>query len=363
MIYGVVSDLHCHAWSVFSQTNRAGINSRLEATLSELRRAGDAVLANGGRTLVVAGDVFHTRGVIDPEVLNPTRAAFAELVGKGIEIHIIPGNHDLKSQDTNELSSAVQNLGSNRIHIYNKPTLVELDACWLALMPWRWSNSDLLIDLEAIKNQAVTGGIYPAAIDVFVHAGVDGVLPHLSGGELTDKKLGAFGFRRVFAGHYHNHVELAHGVVSIGATTHQTWGDVNSRAGFLTVDQLTGDVTFNDTRAPKFVDISGLDEDEMALLCPGNFVRFRGSHMTQADINALRSQFTSWGALGTSIEVPKTVVAARSGASPKTGLTLEASVKSYIDESSDLPAEIDRERLKERAGEVLARSLAVYEET
>lgn len=360
MKYAVASDIHCHNWSMFSHTNSDGINSRLAATLTELKRAAAGVVLAGGDTLVIAGDIFHTRGSIDPEVLNPVRDAIREILETGVSIYAIPGNHDLKSKDTNELSSAIQNISQSTIDgavfkVFNTVGAQMTSGALLGFVPWRWTQEALLEDLAELAKHPLA-----AQMDVFIHAGIDGVLSGMPAGGLTDAMLAAFGFRHVFAGHYHNHHDFGNGVVSIGASTHQNWGDVGTRAGFLLVDGDTGAVEFYDTKAPKFTDISSLDDMEMELECRGNFVRFRGSAMTQDQINELRDQFKAWGALGVSIEVPRAVVAARTTA-PATGLSLEQSVEKFITEADPhptLPAAV----IQKRALEILSASKAIYEE-
>ncbi|SCW95815.1 metallophosphoesterase [Ancylobacter rudongensis] len=363
MIYGVVSDIHCHAWSLFSRINPDGVNSRLRITLNELERAATVVLANGGRTLVIPGDILHTRGTIDPEVLNPLRKTIEGILDDGVSIYAIPGNHDLKSEDSQELSSAIQNLAQISIEgaqfkIFNRVDVIAVEGQRLGFVPWRNRREDLLKDLETLAKQCQK----PAETDVFIHAGIEGVLPNMPASGLTDKILGDFGFRHVFAGHYHNHKVMQHGVISVGATTHHNWGDVGSRAGFLLVGGSAGAVTFQDTHAPKFVDVSGMSEEDIQLGCDGNYVRFRGPQMTQQQITELREQFKDWGALGTSIEVPRAIATARAGAPRTAGVSLATSVQLFVDASASIPAHVDRARVKERAAEVLAASQAVYED-
>lgn len=361
MKYAVLSDIHAHNWSVFSSVDGRGVNTRLVHTLEEMKRAAKLLKAAGGNVMVIAGDIFHTRGTIDPEVLNPTRDAVREILEMGISIYAIPGNHDLKSKDTQELSSAIQNLQTEvdppgmygGFTIFNKCDVAWVPGHVLGFVPWRWTVEALLQDLENLAK-------HPEAsqMDVFIHAGIDGVLSGMPAHGLMHTDLAKFGFRRVFAGHYHNHHDFGNGVYSIGATTHQTWGDVGTRAGFLLVDEKS--VTFHDTMAPKFVDVSGLDEIEMELECKSNFVRFRGPAMTQEQINELRDQFRRWGALGVSIEVPRAVTAVRSAA-PAKGMTLEQSIEAFI-ASADPHPKFKPEQITKRALEILEESRTVYEE-
>ncbi|OWZ90457.1 hypothetical protein B9J07_28135 [Sinorhizobium sp. LM21] len=363
MKFAVVADIHAYGSTVYSGTDTTGVNTRLRLILDELRRTARAVKMEGGSKIFIAGDIFHTRGSIDPEVLNPLRETIEDILDFGIDIHAIPGNHDLKSKDSRKLSSQIENLtqisiAGGTFTCYNEPKWVGLEDAPFGFVPWRNSIDDLKADLATLKASCPK----PEEMHVFIHAGIDGVLSGMPAHGLTSGDLAAYGFKRIYAGHYHNHVMFEDGkVVSIGATTHHNWGDVGTRAGFLIVDTDADTVTFHDTQAPKFADLTGLDELDMELECKGNYVRFRGPTMTQTEINELRDQFRKWGALGVSIEVPKSTVAVRS-ASPVKGVTLDQSVANYIDGKKDIPASIDRAKLKARAQTILDDSRAVFEE-
>lgn len=365
--YAVISDLHCHIWTMFGSTGADGINTRLRSILDEVLRCAGTLKLAGGDTIVIAGDIFHTRGVLDPEVLNPVRSTFDALVRSGFKIHIIPGNHDLKSRNTRELSSSVENLSRKAldefnpgfIRLYNEPFLLSKlsGQVGAAFVPWRENTKELLQDIERLAKD-----LKPAErqlTDLFIHAGIQGILTGHVTADLTDDMLGKFGFRHVFAGHYHNHKPMKHNVFSVGATTHQTWSDVGTRAGYLLVDEDSGKVTFHDSKAPKFVDVSGSDADEMELECPDNFVRFRSTvPMLQSDINELRRQFSLWGALGVSIEVaPVSSVAPRSTA-PTGGVSIPDSIGTFIDDAT-IAADLDKTEIKRRSLDTLAQSRVI----
>jgi hypothetical protein len=230
-------------------------------------------------------------------------------------------------------------------------------------VPWCETHEELHRSLEKLKGLA---GARYSAMDVFGHAGIDGVLSGTPASGLTPASLAAYGFRRVIFGHYHNHADLGDGIYSAGASTHHNWGDVGTRAGFLIVDADPaagrGGVVFHDNMAPHFVDLEGLDETEMEIECKGAYVRFRGPEMTQQEINDLRRTFEGWGALGVSIQVPLKVAQSRASA-PSTAKTLDQSVADFVDASTTIPASVDRARVKTRAAEVLNRVRTVVEET
>lgn len=361
MTYGLLSDLHNHDWSIYSTTNPDGVNSRLRLTLDEMVRAAKELLKAGGRTLVIAGDIFHVRGSLDPEVLNPVQETFRRIMDLGVEILAIPGNHDLKGKETTELGSAIQTLAETfsaegSIQVFNAPQLV-FGPHPMAFIPWASTTAALIKQAEGLAHQAAND---LKDFDLIIHAGIDGVLSGMPDHGLTAKILAGLGFKRVLAGHYHNHKDLGDGVFSIGATTHQTWSDIGSRAGFLLVDDT--DVHFNDTMAPKFIDITGMTEDDIELTAPDNYVRFRGGAMKEDEIKELRQFLAGTGAKGISIQVTKQNTVARSAA-PKSGTTLEKSVADFVDGSKDIPANLDRNAIKLECADILSTVKMVVEES
>lgn len=362
--FGVVSDIHCHTWSLFSSTEKDGMNSRLRIILDEWMRAAREIVKVGGHDMICCGDIFHVRGSLDPEVLNPVQNTVRDILDMGVSITAIPGNHDLKGKETTEIGSAIQNLcevfsDQGQFTVINEPKLVQLSGHTMGFVPWQSSKDELL---RSLRQLAAAVGSDKDQMDVFIHAGIDGVLPGVPPHGLTDVEIADIGFRRVFAGDYHNHKIMQGGkVISVGASTHQTWRDVGSKAGFLLCTDT--EVKFMDTHAPKFIDLTGQDEDDMRLLSDGNYVRFRGGQMTAEEVKELRDFFTKSGALGTSLQVPIAATTQRTGISPvKAGQTLDQSVTGYADKM-ELKPEVDRDLVKRKAAETLAKARAVYEDS
>jgi DNA repair exonuclease SbcCD nuclease subunit len=319
--FGIVSDQHFHLWSAFSTTLPNGINSRLQASLDELRRCANEVRAVGGNLIINAGDTFHVRGSVSPEVLNPVMDLHQELINDGFEIVIISGNHDLSSRDSNRLSSAVTALEGVGCKVVHEAT----NDCDVAFIPWMNNVNDLkdYIDHIYCGNRQQQ--------DLIIHAPVDGVIAGLPDHGLTADWLGEQGFRRVFSGHYHAHKDFGNGVYSIGSTTHLTWSDVGSKAGFLIVDD--NEVKWFKSHAPEFIDLTDdVEPDDVPFLVDGNFVRARVTTSKTAEINKLREWLIDCGAKGVVIQTVKQSTNTRSTAptSISAGASLEVSIADYI---------------------------------
>lgn len=336
MSYLLASDIHFHSWTTFASTNPDGINSRLQITMDELKRAAKVHEAIGGsKVLVIAGDVFHTRGAVKTSVMNPVIDLFRHIREElGYEIHILSGNHDLESKESLRLSSSVTAL-EPFARVYSNS--LKNDDLKLVFVPWFADVKSLKEELESIA--------FPerCEYDLIIHAPVDDVIFGLPSHGLDAKYLSGLGFKRVFSGHYHCHKDLGNGVYSIGATTHQTFGDIGTKAGFLTVGEDTDEVIFHSSHAPRFVDINCENFEDAALLVDGNYVRCQIDLAKESDVALLREQFEQWGAKGVVInQVKNSTVTERSGAPVTTkAMSLESSISSFV-ASKGYSEEVDK---------------------
>jgi DNA repair exonuclease SbcCD nuclease subunit len=352
--YALIADVHLHAWSKFSTTDSNGVNTRLRGLLGEIERAALAVRAAGGDTVYVAGDVFHVRGSVAPSVLNPTRDHLCEVGERlGVRFVIVPGNHDLEGKESTRVGSAVTALEAPFVRVESEPTLVldeEGDGAigGVVLVPW----VDSVADLKRVLADTCDGRKADRAdLDLLIHAPIDGVLPHLSGG-LDPLWLSDLGFRKVFAGHYHHHKEFCDGrVYSIGALAHHTWSDVGSAAGFLIVTET--EVIRHETALPMFIDVHAEDDpEELERRVRGNFARAKVYASKMAEVEKLRAWLTRAGALGVEIVSVPAAAAERTGAVAKvlaSGASIEASISEFVrglDLEPSIKAAIELEALK-----------------
>lgn len=341
--YGLMADLHLHPWSAFSSVTTDGMNNRLAGLLAEIERGAREVHAAGGRLVIFAGDVFHVRGSVSPTVLNSARDLLDKLGEElGVMFFVMPGNHDLEGKETTRLSSAVTALSGKHVVVSSG------EAKWgdAVMVPWIENIDDLKKALEE------TGAKYDdrANLDLIIHAPIDGVIPGLPAHGLHADFLASLGFRRVFAGHYHNHKCCYHGstgeltyttdVYSIGALAHHTWSDIGTKAGFLIV--YPDRVDWRKSHLPEFIDLSQLadiEPEEVPLLVDGNFVRVRVEASKVKEVDKARDELLAMGARGVIVQAqPKPTERTSTGAGPATvasGASLEVSVVDFIKGSAD----------------------------
>lgn len=353
--YGVHSDTHNHNWHAFSTMLESGVNNRLQMILDETLRLATEIKAMGGKTMYHSGDLFHVRGNIAPSVLNPTLDTYRHIVqDMGIEVRILSGNHDLEGRDAHRVSSAITALEGIGCKIVNKVTFFSDDK--MVMIPWIQDVNNLKAAIvQAVDD--INGGIHHhlhSDWSLMIHAPVDGVIPGLPAHGLTNTELAAYGFKYVFSGHYHHHKDFGDGVFSVGASTHQTWSDVGSKAGFITVDE--DGVKWHKSHAPEFVEIGGdMDEFEIKTLVDGAYVRAKISTANTADVERVRAFLTENGAKGVTIITTKVAVeASRTSATVKAGASIEESVGAFIKQSKLS----DSERLTVLCNSILAEARA-----
>lgn len=342
--YLITSDQHCHAWSSFSKVDADGVNSRLRIILNELERAYE-VLADKSRrqqmTAFFAGDLFHKRGSIEPSVFNPTQQAIRNIHAKyPVTTYAIPGNHDLQGQNSDEIGNSMQTLGE--IQGFEVTTVPELYGDVLVI-PWFHDLDDLRAmlrkwadELTKLKRLSYT--------DVIIHAPVNGVIKGIPDHGLEAEELAAYGFRRIFAGHYHDHKTYCDGkVISVGATSHQTWNDPGTKAGFILVYEDR--IEHHLSHAPNFIDINQAIADDSALdpltLVRGNYVRWQLEDVSDKDAIKLRKELTDNGALGVNLHITKKTAVTRSGTVAKAVTKLDSAVTAYI--RNDLKPDFQKE--------------------
>lgn len=351
--YLLLSDTHYHAWHQFSHVDADGVNSRLKIIIEETKRAVEALKSAGGTLMVHAGDAFHVRGELAPTVLNPVADLYTWIDDQGVSVFVLAGNHDLEGRE----SSLVANASTIFCHVAHSATVVAsqegtMMTANLVMIPYDHDLSRLRKTLQDWRDKVTS----PDQVDVIIHAPVNGVIKGLPDHGLSPGELADFGFRRVFAGHYHNHKELVLGrVYSIGATTHQTWGDVGSKAGFCLVYE--DHVRWFCSHAPEFVDVTDMtDNDDILLAADGNYVRAKIAISAESEVAEFRAALEKAGAKGVVISVERDLTAtARTGSTVSAGASIDASIGEFV-KNKGYPRQAD---LVVRCADIFSRAEAV----
>ncbi len=360
MKYGLISDTHFHNWKQFATVDDRGVNSRLLIQLSENYRIAERMAQAGCKHLFHAGDCFHVRGSIAPSVLNPVLSTYTRIVNElGMTIHMIPGNHDLETNDSRVMTNASTALRDIGVNVYVDEAMVDLDTDHSVLVvPWK-SNVGAL---RSFLSQRVRLYANPDLIDVIIHAPVNGIIKGIPDHGLEVSELAQLGFRRVFAGHYHNHKVFpagAHGgaVCSVGALTHQTWGDIGSIAGGV-IAESDGQILHIPTSAPLFIDVNSgwQSEEEAKQEVKGNYVRVKLPIEEESEVEEMREFLTQLGALAVAVHPVRKPKNNARKSTVNTSVTLRQSVDEYIQQQDNYG---DKQRLSVLCAEIMEAADAV----
>lgn len=331
MKFGIISDTHYHSWSAFAKQN-GHINSRLQIQLEETRKAAIHMKDAGCTALFHTGDIFHVRGRTAPSVLNPVVDLYNEIVNDiGLPVFLLAGNHGLEFEDSNRIGNSGEALRHTGVRVVSEAPYFDGDHR-VFMVPWHAKQKELI---KVIGDQLE--GIDPKDMTLMIHAPVNEIIPGLPDHGIDPDVLADFGFKNVFAGHYHNFKGVRPGVFSVGALTHQNWGDVNSKAGYLIVTDkgTASDVHHFETDAPKFVNIEEVDEDSLDIVA-GNYVRARIEIEEEKEVVAFRELLVDELGAEAALILPvrKEKVITRKGAAKTSLDRLEDSITHFVKASS-----------------------------
>ena len=198
----------------------------------------DYVDSNSIKYVIHLGDIYDKRKAINFMSAKRLREDFLEpLEERGVETHILQGNHDSYYKDTHEVN-ALDELVSGKyefIRTHSVPTVINIEGLDIQLMPWI-TDSNRAEAFEAITK--------PKAQILMGHLELNGFQMHR--GAISDHGMERNVFDKfdaVYSGHYH-HRSTVGNVTYIGAFGEYTWSDYDDPRGFTTLDTESRETTF-----------------------------------------------------------------------------------------------------------------------
>ena len=188
-------------------------------------------------TVVHLGDCFDVRKGIDYWSLDWAKANFFDpLRQRGIDLHLIVGNHDIFYKNTLSVNSPGLNLREyENVAVYSRPETVRIKDRLCFMVPWICEdNAELFLEqLESSGADVCMGHLELAGF----YANKDYKCQHG-----TDAKV--FGkFDTVFSGHFHK--KSSSGNVSYLGNPYQLyWNDEGDTRGFHIFDMDTKELEF-----------------------------------------------------------------------------------------------------------------------
>lgn len=276
---GFIADTHIHPHKSHSEMI-GSLNSRLVNTIDAILVAGRKLKDAGGRTLFIAGDVFHVRGSIKPSTIN----AFVNCLNILTEdlllkVVIIPGNHDMEHLSGGDTSVDILN-NIECVKVIGSPSSSKVDGWNVVAIPYQHKSEDFNNIIDSL----------PEDVEVIVaHQGIDDFKPYPAMTDtgvtvkgLTDSGLGSW----VFSGHYHNS-RISSTIVSIGSIVQNDFSSEGEDRG-IWILQPNGTAQFHPIESPKFITINSGDKFK-ADDVDGNFIRViaKNAKSAQKTLDAL----------------------------------------------------------------------------
>ena len=192
---------------------------------------------NGIDTVLILGDTFDRRKYINFFTLKRSREMFFDkLYAKGIQVHMLAGNHDTYFKNTNDVNSVDLLLQEySNINVISKPTIINVKNTNICMVPWVCpENYNDCMSVISDTNADICMGHFE--IQGFaMHRG----MPSQEG--LSRELFRKFDF--TFSGHYH-HRSSSDGIHYLGNPYELTWQDYNDTRGFHLFDLSTRGLDF-----------------------------------------------------------------------------------------------------------------------
>ena len=193
----------------------------------------------GIKTICHLGDIFDRRKYINFNTLRSCKRYFFYKENElGIEIHMIPGNHDTYFKNTNEVNSPNLLLGEyDNIILYQEPTEIMLDRHKVLYLPWI-CGENYERTMDAVKESDAR-----TCFGHFEFAGYE-MLPGMPNQHGMDSN--AFNnFDLVVSGHFH-HRHSRGNITYMGNPYEITWSDYDDPRGFALFETIDGTLEYYD---------------------------------------------------------------------------------------------------------------------
>lgn len=176
-------------------------------------------------TLLDLGDTFDNRKGIDFAAWSRIKSQYYDrLAERGIQVHMIVGNHTSYYKNTNKINTPELLLDSyDNINIYREVTDIDIQGTNITMLPWINSENQesVMQHLQTTKSEIVMG-----------HLEINGFVPHpghvFEGG--LDKSV-FHRFNTVFSGHFH-HKSNKGNITYLGNPYEMFWSDYGDERGF-----------------------------------------------------------------------------------------------------------------------------------
>jgi DNA repair exonuclease SbcCD nuclease subunit len=183
-------------------------------------------------TVIHMGDAFDSRKGIEFQALKwAKRVVFSPLKERGINMHLMVGNHDAYYKNTNEVNAVDLLLKEyDNVKVYSSPTEVTIGKLPILILPWinNENQEETTKLISKTKCKVAMGHLELNGFKVNRQI----VMDHGLDSELLGR------FDRVFSGHYHTRSDNGK-IFYLGNPYEMFWSDVKDPRGFTIFDTET----------------------------------------------------------------------------------------------------------------------------
>lgn len=266
--YVVIADPHFHAYKNHSRLIN-GVNSRLLNIGAAFEQAVQKGIEENCASMLIAGDMFHVRGVIRPSTFVYVHELMSN-AAKHMRMFICPGNHDMENYRGG--STSVDTF-KNIAGVFVKP----IPASWgnLLVIPY-------IHDHEEFKQ--VFENLQYGHDVIVVHQGIDDfrgtkMIPETG---LTVEWLEEHTDAWVVSGHYHK-PKLKRKCLSPGSLIQHNFGDEGLDKGFWILDTDRETCVFHKTDYPEFLTIQANSIKDLPSSLDDKIVRIKTKNIKGVD--------------------------------------------------------------------------------
>jgi DNA repair exonuclease SbcCD nuclease subunit len=184
-----------------------------------------ACLDTNDRDVAILGDLLHFRYKVDARIQNAVKDELKRWVMAGINVRIIPGNHDqyeVSGRNALELFAEIPG-----VKVYSVPTW-DADGLWI---PYRKDPREIL---EALAQDHGIRATTPRTL--FMHHGIKGAWMNDRMQDTEGLDLAALApdrWQAILCGHYHRHQQVGRNLWYIGSPWQTTANEAGQAKGFV----------------------------------------------------------------------------------------------------------------------------------
>lgn len=265
------ADLHVHTFKAFADKN-VETNTRLLNTLNALNQVRDYAIANGEKEIVIVGDTFETKNIVEAITNNYFSDWVASCNDNSIFVTILVGNHDISSLGNEEITLLHPLKYFGNVKLVNAPLSVQTPFGSVSYVPFR-RNQEVVKEMIRSRVEWVKENnkscVDPQFNILCYHGAVFGA--KISNREFLDTTssitvddLHPDVFDQIFLGHFHKHQKLAENVRYIGSLLHHDLHDAGDNKGFYHFNAKENILKFVKTKYPAFCVVDINNEEDWA---------------------------------------------------------------------------------------------------